>query len=308
MKKSDKLTRFLGGNVTASIKGAADCTVQETADRRFDRRKRDDGAGWIALDRIVSDPTQPRKSYDSNSLNNLADSLKQNGQVQACVVRWDAAKELYVIVAGERRYRAAKIAGLEKLRCLVWDRELDADTRFELQIIENALREDLPPVEQAAAYRELMARRGWKANVLAEKLHLHPASVTRSLALLKLPKAVRAGVDLGVISPAVGYEISKAPKDKQGVIAEAAVREKKTRDQVAQEVKGESVPLSKCTIKPAKDEPIVWQWEVSNGVKVRLQQGIRSVFGLLSVAKALREVLAKVDAEIESELREAKAG
>lgn len=283
MSKTISLKRALGNNVAASIDGGQDCAPQSPADRRFVDRHRDDAAARISLDRIVPDPRQPRKTFDQAELKELADSLRAHGQLQPCVVRWDAVLEKYCVVAGERRHRAAKLAGLKDLRCVVWDLDQvnDAVRIRELQLIENLLRVDLPPLEQAEAYRELMKSSGLNGKALAAKLHVNPGTVSRALSLLTLPDTVREGVERGVISPSVAYEVSKAPKEKQKNLAAAAVDGKLTRDEVATRVKATKTPtLEQCTIpkssKPAKAEPVIcsnlapYVWTSVKGETVRI--------------------------------------
>jgi ParB family chromosome partitioning protein len=240
--KKEKLLEQLGGNMAASIAGCPGqpppAAAADAADgRRFAGRSRDAGTCRIAVGRVAPDPTQPRKTFDPGGLTDLAASLRTFGQLQPCVVRWDAAAGVYVLLAGERRWRAAKLAGLPDLRCVVWDEAggaTDPATVAEVQLVENAVRADVPPLEQAAAYRDLMDRRGWTAGQLAARLSVNPGTVAKALALLRLDPETRGLVAAGAVSASAGYELAKvADAGERQRIAAAAAAGGLGRDAVA---------------------------------------------------------------------------
>ena len=148
----------------------------------------------IPLDRISPDPDQPRKDFDEEALYHLAGSLKSKGQLQPVRVRYDVDADHYYLVAGERRWRAAQIATLDTLQCVVDNH--DPDQRL-TQVVENLQREDLTPMEQARVFQELIDTNGWGKSELANNLHVSPSTVSRSLALLELPPEDQAKVDAG---------------------------------------------------------------------------------------------------------------
>ena len=106
--------------------------------RRSEGWKRLEAAAVIRLDRIVADPNQPRMEFDPESLARLATSLRERGQLQPIRVRWDDTASRYVVVVGERRWRAAQLAGLESLACVVVAGEPTAEDLLEDQLVENA--------------------------------------------------------------------------------------------------------------------------------------------------------------------------
>jgi ParB family chromosome partitioning protein len=165
----------------------------------------------IRLDRIVPDPNQPRAEFDADSLDRLAKSLKERGQLQPIRVRWDEADQQYVVVIGERRWRAARLAGLESIACVVVPGTATPEELLEDQLVENCVREDLKPIEQARAYQTLMQRLGLSQRALAEKLSVSQGQVMQALKLLELPAAVQESIDAGVVPPTIGYEIAKIP-------------------------------------------------------------------------------------------------
>lgn len=166
---------------------------------QYDGRKRLNSYAEIALDRIEADP-QHREHFDEEGLGNLAKSLKTHGQQQPIKVRWVEHREKYIIIAGERRFRAAEIAGFPSVQCSIADENMTEDDILIAQIIENALREDLRATERAKAYRDLMDRKSWKANELAEEIHVNKSTVSRTLAILGLPEDLQQQIDDGKIS------------------------------------------------------------------------------------------------------------
>jgi ParB family chromosome partitioning protein len=163
----------------------------------------------IPTDKIERDDDQPREEFDEDSLDRLAESLKTRGQLQPIRVRWDEGRGAYVIIAGERRWRAAERAGLTTLSCVVHDGPIDPAEMLTVQLVENALREDLKPVEQAKAFKRLMVTHGWSGNQLAKELAITQSSVSRTLALLELPEAVQAKVEAGELAARTAYELTK---------------------------------------------------------------------------------------------------
>jgi ParB family chromosome partitioning protein len=165
----------------------------------------------IEVGRIGPDPSQPRTEFDAESLGRLAESLKTRGQLQPIRVRWDAVAGRYVIVLGERRWRGAQLAGLASVACVVIAGNPSADELLEDQLVENALREDLKPVEQARAFRSLMDRTGMSQNQLASKLGIGQGTISKAIALLGLPTDVQIAVDAGDIAPRAAREMRARP-------------------------------------------------------------------------------------------------
>jgi ParB family chromosome partitioning protein len=187
----------------------------------------------IRLDRIDPDPNQPRTEFDADSLQRLANSLKQRGQLQPIRVRWDEADNHYLIVIGERRWRAAKLAGLESIACIVVPGTATPEDILEDQLIENCLREDLKPIEQARAYQSLMQRLGVSQRALAEKLDISQGQIMQSLKLLELPEAIRVSIDEGKVAPSIGYEIAKVTDPVQQMeLAEQVARGEAGRTEI----------------------------------------------------------------------------
>lgn len=141
----------------------------------------------IEITKIVRDEEQPRKNFSKASLEELSASIKEHGILQPIVVMKSGDK--YQIVAGERRWRAAQLAGLTKMPAII--RTLNAQNKLELSIIENAQREDLNPIELATAYAKLKTQFNLTNDQIAERVGKSSASVVNTIRLLRLPEEAK---------------------------------------------------------------------------------------------------------------------
>jgi ParB family chromosome partitioning protein len=167
------------------------------------------------IHQITPDPEQPRGEFDADSLLALAHNLREKGQLHPIHVRWSAELQLWVIVSGERRWRAARLANLAEVNCYCHEQTLSRSEILELQLIENLLREDLKPVAEAQGFASLMQLNGWNGKQVATALRIPPSKVTRALALLKLPADIQQQVEQGAVSARTAYEISKIADETQ---------------------------------------------------------------------------------------------
>ena len=151
----------------------------------------------IPLLMIEANPEQPRQHFDANALSELAASIKMHDIIQPLTVS-KIANGKYRIIAGERRYRAAKIAGLSDIP--VYIREIKDSKILELALLENLQREDLNAIEISLSYRQLMEETGYSQEQLAERMGKERSTVTNYLRLLKLPPDIQAAVRNGIIS------------------------------------------------------------------------------------------------------------
>jgi ParB family chromosome partitioning protein len=246
MGKTDSILREMGSNLAESIgvrngqpTAHAPRPVQgvQTASPK-DGFTRHRAAGEMLLENIVPDPDQPRKEFDPAAVERLAESIKAKGILQPLRVRWNPTIGKHVILVGERRYRASLKAGLTSVPCIFVETELTAAEILEEQLVENLLREDLNPIEQAHSFRRYMELLGCPAKELAHHLKIDPSTVTRALSLLELPEPVREQVATGVIPSKTGYEIAKLKgEDKQKEMARRVVAEKLTANDTAKAVR-----------------------------------------------------------------------
>lgn len=141
----------------------------------------------VSLDEVKPNPNQPRKSFGPAGLEELAASIRTSGVLQPVIVR--KTSHGYELIAGERRWRAARQAGLERIPVIV--REATDAESLELALVENLLREDLNPIEEAAAYNKLLAQFNWTQDDLSQKIGKDRSSIANSLRLLRLPDAIQ---------------------------------------------------------------------------------------------------------------------
>lgn len=159
----------------------------------------DAGAMEIAIDRIVPNPKQPRRTFIEAELEELSESIRTKGVIQPILVRPDPANaEMFEIIAGERRWRASRRAGLTAIPAVV--REMDDREMLEIAIIENVQRSDLNAVEEAEAYKSLIDRFGRTQESVAQQVGKSREHVSNTLRLLNLPEDVREHVREGRLS------------------------------------------------------------------------------------------------------------
>lgn len=142
----------------------------------------------VDINKIEPNQSQPRKSFNEDALQELADSIKQHGLIEPLIVQ-EGKKGFYQIIAGERRWRAAKIAGLKKIPIIV--KKYTEQEVMEIALIENLQREDLNPIEEAEAYQKLIEEYQLKQDEVADKVSKSRVAITNALRLLKLDQRVR---------------------------------------------------------------------------------------------------------------------
>lgn len=165
----------------------------------------------LPLQKVEPNPNQPRKSFDEEELQALADSIAEHGILQPLAVRaLDGG--FYQIIAGERRWRAARMAGLEEVPVVVL--EADDRTVMELALIENLQRQDLNPMEEAEGYRVLMEEYGLTQEQAAARVGKSRPAVTNALRLLALPEEVRKMVEDGTLSAGHARAVLSLPNER----------------------------------------------------------------------------------------------
>ena len=183
--------------------------------------RRATGVRVIPVDRIDPNPQQPRLAFDEATLEELATSIREHGVLQPILVR-PRAEGRYELIAGERRWRASKIAGLSTVPALVED--IDDDTALEISIIENLQREDISPLDEAAMYDRMIRDHGYSIRRLAEKLGKDKGYLENRLRLADAPAEVRELVSLRKDTLSHAYELMKVQDPR---------KRKRLADQVA---------------------------------------------------------------------------
>lgn len=166
----------------------------------------------VTLASIDANPWQPREEFEEDELDNLADSIREHGIIQPLVVTAEKNGR-YRLIAGERRLRAAKKAGLNKVFVIV--RKADEEEQLELALVENIQRKDLNPIEKAKAYRRLMDEFSLTQAEVAEKVGKTRPSVANTLRMLDLPEDIKKAISVGQISEGHARVIAGLPKAEQ---------------------------------------------------------------------------------------------
>lgn len=173
---------------------------------------RSHGIRNVPLDRIDSNPQQPRMTFEEEALNELAASIVEHGVLQPILVR-PAGPGRYQLIAGERRWRAARIAGSVDIPALIED--IDDDTALEISIIENLQREDLSPLDEALMYERMTTDHGYSLRKLAQKLGKDKGYIENRLRLADAPAEVRQLVSLRKDTLSHAYELLKVDDPKK---------------------------------------------------------------------------------------------
>ena len=179
--------RRLGKGIDALLEAGAEIPVGETPA----------GVLSVEIDRISPNPNQPRKTFNEDALNELTESVREKGVIQPIIVE-PQGDGRYVIVAGERRFRAAKRAGLSSIPVI--ERTFTENEKLEIALIENIQRDDLNPIEEAEAYLALMNASGLTQDELSHRLGVNRSTIANTVRLMRLPDPMRLSVANGEIS------------------------------------------------------------------------------------------------------------
>jgi len=191
MTMSDDVSKKRLGRGLAALIGEIDQPVESQSKPSVSADRQ------VPIEHVSRNPRNPRRTFDPTDLEDLSKSIRQHGIVQPVMVR-HAGDDRYEIIAGERRWRAAQMAGLVEIPVIV--RDVDDRTALEIAIVENVQRADLNALEEAQGYEQLIAQYGYTQNDLGEVIGKSRSHVANSLRLLKLPDEVRTMLSEGVLS------------------------------------------------------------------------------------------------------------
>ncbi len=187
----------------------------------YEHARGESGVTEVSLDDLFPNPNQPRKAFDENAMNDLANSIREHGVISPIVVS-GAPDGKYMIIAGERRFRAAKMAGLTTIPVIV--RNYTEKEIQEISLIENLQREDLNPIEAAYGMKRLMEEYSLTQEVLAERLGKSRPAIANTLRLLTLSDDVIALVRDGKLSSGHARTLVPVPKEEQAPLALECVK------------------------------------------------------------------------------------
>ncbi len=193
----------------------------------------------LRIDLITANPNQPRKNFDEQALRELADSIKKHGVIMPIVVN-DNGDGTYMIIAGERRFRASKLAGMQTIPVVIrkyTDREIK-----EISLIENLQREDLNPIEAAMAMKQLMTDYKLTQDELAERIGKSRPAIANTLRLLNLCPEVIGVVAEGKLSAGHARTLIVLPAEKQVEFANEAIRNQTSVRELEKKVRAHNVP------------------------------------------------------------------
>lgn len=283
---ASKKTRGLGKGLDALF-GDAEVTLQsrteknsknedeETEDpkQKVDKNERTGGGiDYIDINDIKPNSNQPRKTFDEDKLNELAASIEEHGLIQPLVLR--KAEKGYEIVAGERRWRAARKIGIREIPCIV--RELTDEENMLLAIIENMQREDLNPIEEAEGIRQMIETYGLTQEEVSKSVGKSRPYIANSLRLLRLPETVRKYVEDGSLSTGHAKAIAAVSDEKKQIeLAEVAIRDGlsvRQLEKLAQQDKSGVKTRSRVKQKTADVKRVEEDLKNALGTKVTLNQ------------------------------------
>ena len=253
----------------------------------------------VNIDDIRSNPYQPRKSFDIESLNELAKSIKEYGVVQPIIVK--KSIKGYELVAGERRTKAAKIVGLKKIPAIIKD--FDDQEMMEIALVENIQREDLNPIDEATSISNIIKLRGYTQEEFANKFGKSRSYVTNILGLLKLPDEVKKLVEKRSLSMSHARVISKIEDEdkaidlaKKVITDSLSVHELEKLSQEEKQVSNKVKSKSNYDTKYRMFENVIMD---ALNTKVRVHKNKIEVY--FDGVDELEDILAKMHIDIEDE-------
>ena len=241
---------------------------------RDDQEKAAEGVLLCPVERIRPNPNQPRKRFDPEALEALSRTIREKGVLQPLLVR--AHGDEYELIAGERRLRAARLAGLAEVPVLV--REAEPSDSLEISILENIQREDLNPIEEARAYRDMVDRLEITQDELARRVGKDRSSVTNALRLLQLPREIQEDLASGELSAGHARAILGIEHDVQRLKVRALIKQKglsvRATEKLVQQMREGGAGRSRSSQDPDPDLQAL-QDDLGRhlGTRVRIQQG-----------------------------------
>lgn len=234
----------------------------------------DNGALWINPNLLKPNPKQPRLEFNQRQLEELADSIKENGILEPIIIEQISADEFYII-AGERRTRAAKLAGLEKVPVQI--RKFDEQQKLEMALIENIQRADLNPIEEATAYYNLIQMGDLSQDEVAKKVGKNRSTVSNAIRLLKLPEDIKRALANGDITSGHARALLMVKNDADmrvmyGKIVGSGLSVREA-ESLAEQLNNGGRAAKKTTKKAVKKDPDVAIFE----------QNLRNIFGVREV-------------------------
>lgn len=256
--------RGLGKGLDALIPVSSDVKNNKRASSSSEKEKGPETLVKITM--VEPNREQPRKTFDEESLNELAESIKQFGLLQPILVQ--DRKDYYEIIAGERRWRAAKIAGLKEVPVII--KNLTEQEIVEISLIENIQRENLNPIEEALAYKKLLNEFHLKQEEVAERVSKSRTAVTNSMRLLKLAEEVQKMVVKEEITTGHARALLGIEDEEQQIsTAKKIVHEKLSVRDIEKLVKNMNKPAKEKKLSEQKNHDFIYQ-DIEEKLKLSL--------------------------------------
>lgn len=254
--------RGLGSGLSALIDSNinAELNTNDTSKEKVEK---------ISIEKIYGNKEQPRKFFDEEKLNELAMSIKENGIIQPIIVQKE--KDGYMIIAGERRYRASKLAGLTEIPCIV--KNYEPETLIKISLLENIQREDLNAIEEAETYDRIIKTFSLTQDNLAKELGKSRTYITNSLRLLKLSPKVKQYIIEGKLSHTSARALITLDEKDQEIMADKIINENLTTRTVEEKVVNKDPNKATKKVLPAEYAQIESNFKDFFGTKVKLYHG-----------------------------------
>ena len=236
----------------------------------------DDGSLWVDPALLIPNPKQPRLEFDQKKLDELCDSIKVNGILQPIIIE-DSGNGNFYIIAGERRTRAAKMAGLTKVPVQL--RKFDEQQKLEMALIENIQRADLNPIEEATAYYNLIQMGDLNQDEVAKRVGKARATVANSIRLLRLPEDIKKALSNGQISPGHARALLMVKTDSElhilfGKIVGQGMSVREAEEEAKKLNEGSRAASNK---NPKKEQP------QKDADVLNFEQELKNIFGTKSI-------------------------
>jgi len=251
---------------------------------------------WIEIDKIKTNPFQPRKEFNQKELKELADSIEKYGILQPLIVRKiekdvpNGQKVEYQLIAGERRLRASKMIGLKEVPVIV--KEISKENELPISLVENIQREDLNPLEKALAFKKLIEEFHLTQKEVAKMVGKSRESIANTLRLLILPEEIQKGIQRGEISEGHARALLSIPKEKQIDVYKETIKKKLPVRELEQKAESKKEKKEILNLKKLQDE--IFQVFKINNFKIREKNNKIELTLSFNSEKELRNFLKEI--------------
>ena len=305
MSKTNKLREKFGDQIRESIAGGQrnlnPVAEHPSRNLKFEGTKRAFGFHNIEIGLIEADK-QHREDFDQDELQNLAESMKSTGLIAPLVVRWEQSRKKYILIAGERRFRAAKLCGWTEIKCDVKPDEISKGEIAEIQLAENQSRKNLNPIELAKAFQDVIQKNGYTVRDLAKRIGINETTVSRYIRMLCLPNDIQLDIAKKKIPIAIAREAArlKSEPEQRAFIKNTMANELSTTD--AQKLATKS-KKTKRRLNPQRSRSPATQFSTEYGVVyVEIAQLVHNPT-FHHVEEALKQAIEEVCLRIKSGIR-----